>query len=56
MNKTDEILGMLTKAMELQNSTTAMIGVARADIAKAEDLIKEVSISELFNQTLRFVL
>lgn len=42
MNKTERILGMLTRANELQNTTATMISVARANIADAENLLEVV--------------
>ena len=42
MNKTERILGMLSKAAELQNSTAQMISVARANIGELLKLIEQV--------------
>ena len=42
MNKTERILGMLSKAAELQNSTAQMIGVARLNIDELLKLIEQV--------------
>ena len=42
MNKTERILGMLSQAAELQNSTAQMISVARANIGELLKLIEQV--------------
>jgi len=42
MNKTERVLGMLSKAADLQNSTAQMISVARANIDELLKLIEQV--------------
>jgi len=47
MNKTERILGMLSQAAELQNSTAQMISVARANIGELLKLIEQIKAKQV---------